>query len=370
MEYIHGGDIYRNKVMYDFSVNVNPLGMPPRCIEEAKRGVELSTRYPDWKGEKLRRAIAAAEGVSEEQVLLGNGAAELIYALLFSLRPGKALIPIPSFGEYEAAVTAAGGECTFWRLREEEDFRLGEDFPDGISGSTDMVILCNPNNPTGAAIEKERLLRIAEKCEAAGAWLCVDECFLPFTERERELTMKHCLERFPRLIVLRAFTKIYGMPGLRLGYALASEGTLAGIRRCMQPWSTSIPAQMAGLQALKSGGFLEDTVKLVREERMFLRGELTGMPPGLVEKVYPSEANFLLLRGREDLCRRMLERGFLIRDCGNFRGLERESGRGYFRIAVRTHPENRALAESLRGCWLCALPGKAERRPGFGRTEE
>ncbi|MCM1191083.1 MAG: aminotransferase class I/II-fold pyridoxal phosphate-dependent enzyme [Butyrivibrio sp.] len=350
MEYMHGGDIYRNKVMYDFSVNVNPLGMPERCMEAAKRGVELCTRYPDWKGEKLCRAIAAAEGVSEEQVVPGNGAAELLYALLFYLRPGKALVLAPSFGEYEAAVTASGGECRFRKLREEEDFRLGEDFPDEISEGTGMVILCNPNNPTGAVIEKELLLRIAGKCEDAGTWLCVDECFLPFTEREEELTMKHCLEKFSHLIVLRAFTKIYGMPGLRLGYAMAAGSVPAGIRRCMQPWNTSLPAQMAGLEALQSRGFIADTVKLVRKERCFLCRELADMPGENVEKVYPSEANFLLLRGRVDLYQRMLERGFLIRDCGNYRGLEREadSTRGYFRIAVRTHAENRALADCLR----------------------
>ncbi len=351
MEYLHGGDVYRNKVQYDFSVNINPLGMPSGCMEAAKRGVEFCARYPDWRGEELCRILAEAEGIREGQVILGNGAAELLYALISCLRPGRVLIPVPAFGEYEAAVTAFGGSCDFWETQEKADFHLEEDFLEAIQEFTNLVILCNPNNPAGVSIEKELLLRIAEKCEETGTWFCVDECFLPFTEREGRLTMKHSLESFPHLVVLRAFTKIYGMPGLRLGYAMtADRGVLSRVRRCLQPWNTSIPAQMAGVQALKARGFVERTVKLVREEREVLCRELADMPSGTVDKIYPSEANFILMRCRADLYNKMLEQGFLIRDCGNYRGLEskQDSLTGYFRIAVRTHKENRAIMDCMR----------------------
>jgi len=351
MEYLHGGDVYRNMVQYDFSVNINPLGMPPGCMEAAKRGVELCMQYPDWRGEELCRALAEAEGIGPEQVILGNGAAELLYVLMSYLHPGRVLIPVPAFGEYEAAAAAFGGKCDFWEMREKSDFRLEEAFLDAIQESTELVILCNPNNPTGIPVDNELLLQIAGKCEKTGTWLCVDECFLPFMERERELTLKHSLEAFPHLVVLRAFTKIYGMPGLRLGYAMAADRELlSGLRRCMQPWNTSIPAQRAGIQALKAQGFVEQTVKLVREERDFLCRELAGMPPGLVDKLYPSEANFVFMRSRADLYAKMLEQGFLIRDCGNYRGLAsgRDSFTGYFRIAVRTHVENRAVLDCMR----------------------
>lgn len=351
MEYFHGGDIYRNAVQYDFSVNINPLGMPPGCVEAAKRGVELCTQYPDFRGEELCRALAEAEGVREEQIILGNGAAELLYALISYLHPGRVLIPVPAFGEYEAAATAFGGKCDFWEMREEADFRLEETFLEAISECTDLVILCNPNNPAGVSINKELLLQIVEKCEKTGTWLCVDECFLPFTEREGELTLKHSQEAFPHLIVLRAFTKIYGMPGLRLGYAMtADKRVLFGIRQCLQPWNTSIPAQMAGIQALKEQCFVEQTVKLVKDEREFLCRELADMPPGIVEKIYPSEANFILMRSRIDLYTRMLEQGFLIRNCRDYRGLKSKQGSltGYFRIAVRTHGENRVILDCMR----------------------
>ena len=350
MEYFHGGDIYRNVVQYDFSVNINPLGMPPGCMEAAKKGVEFCMQYPDFRGEELCKAIAEAEGVREEQVILGNGAAELLYALISYLHPVRVLIPVPAFSEYEAAATAFGGKCDFWEMQEEADFRLEETFLEAIEGFTDLVILCNPNNPTGVAIKKELLLQIAEKCEKTGTWLCVDECFLPFTEREGELTLKHSLETFPHLIVLRAFTKIYGMPGLRLGYGMtANRGLLFGIRRCLQPWNTSIPAQMAGIQALKAQGFVEQTVKLVKDEREFLYRELADMPSGIVDKIYPSEANFILMRSPIDLYTRMLEQGFLIRNCKDYRGLKSKQGSltGYFRIAVRTHGENRVILDCM-----------------------
>lgn len=351
MEYFHGGDIYRNAVQYDFSININPLGMPPGCVEAAKRGVELCMHYPDFRGEELCGAIAEAEGVRKEQVILGNGAAEILYTLISCLHPDRVLIPVPAFGEYEAAAAAFGGKCDFWEMQEEADFRLEETFLEAVQECTDLIILCNPNNPTGASIKKELLLQIAEKSEKTGTWLCVDECFLPFTEKEAGLTLKHSLEAFPHLIVLRAFTKIYGMPGLRLGYALtADKRVLSGIRRRLQPWNTSIPAQMAGIQALKAQGFVERTVKYVKDERDFLCRELADMPPGIADKIYPSEANYILMRSSTDLYTRMLEQGFLIRSCRDYRGLQPKRGSlaGYFRIAVRTHGENRVILDCMR----------------------
>ena len=380
MEFQHGGDIYRNVIEYDFSTNINPLGMPKGCEEAIRKAIPHIGEYPDPQGETLCQAIAHAEGLKTRQVLLGNGAAELIYGLCYGVRPKKAVLIAPCFSEYEKAVTAAGGICEFVALDEKDGFRLtknrdrftkeenqlaegmdnlfvpaglaiedadewteaGHALLSAIKEDTDLVFLCNPNNPTGATIGKELLYRVAEKCEAVDAILCVDECFLPFMEAERTYTMKGELERFPHLLVLRAFTKIYGMPGLRLGYALsANQELLDRIKTCLPPWNTSVIAQAVGTEALKDTVFMEQTGKLIRREKEYLIRELQS---GLAEEIYASEANFLFFRSRPDLKERLLEQKILIRDCSNYRNLSQ----GYFRIAVRGRKENEELIRRWR----------------------
>ena len=340
MQYTHGGDIYRNEVEYDFSININPLGMPSECIKAANEGVRLSSFcYPDYRGDALRRGLAEKKHIKEEQIVLGNGAAELLYGLCQFLRPRRGKIAAPSFQEYERALKSVGAELAVWDLQEEENFHVPESFADSIQGEEDIVFLCNPNNPTGCILEGDLLQRILTKCEETDTYLCLDECFLPFLEPEREnaLSMLWELEHYPHLIVLRAFTKIYGMAGLRLGYACTANQKISeGIRSVQQPWNTSIPAQMAGLAALKEDGYLTETRRILAEEREYLRQEMEN---GLAEKVYPSQGNYFFFKGREDLQERLLEKKLLIRSCKDFRNLSE----GYFRIAVRTHEENREL---------------------------
>lgn len=342
MKYLHGGDIYRNPAEYDFSVNINPLGMPEGSIRAAREGILLSDRYPDYQGEKLCRAVAGAKGTEPGQILLGNGAAELIYALCHALRPGKALAAAPCFQEYEAAVRSAGGTMLFRDLSEESGFVLEEGILSAITEETELLFLCNPNNPTGTLAERNLLERIALRCEETGTYFCLDECFLPFLEEEREWTMLGEFKNFPHLIILRAFTKIYGMPGLRLGYAVSADRELLErIRQQIQPWNTSIPAQLAGIAALKDREYLVRTRKLIREEKEYLRRELLD---GLAERVYASEANYLFFKSRPDLKERLLEKKILIRSCGNYRNLTE----GFFRIGVRTHEENKELIRRWR----------------------
>lgn len=341
---VHGGDCYRNQIDYDFSINTNPLGMSRESFKAACQGIWLSERYPDERGEELCLAIAKRERISRGNILLGNGAAELIYTLCYCLRPKEALAPAPCFQEYERALLSAGGKMVYDPLREENDFCLERGFLSAITKETELVFLCNPNNPTGMLIDQELLLEIAAKCEQNGIWLCVDECFLPFLKKEREYTMLGKLRQFPHLIVLRAFTKVYGMPGLRLGYAASANRKLIKKMKCaMQPWNTSVPAQLAGAAAIKDDEtYLEKTRDLIVREREYLATELAG---GLVQKVYPSEANFLLFKSRKDLQQLLLKEKILIRDCSNFENLEK----GFFRIGVRTHEENQELIRRWKG---------------------
>ena len=335
----HGGDIYRNNIQHDFSVNINPLGMTEKCRQEAMRGIEQSSHYPDVNATKLREAIANKYFVNADAILVGNGAAELIYALCHALKPKQARALAPTFQEYEAAVRMSGGKMIYTLLSEEKDWLVDDTFADCISEKDDLVFVCNPNNPTGKRVDKEVLARLVEKCKQVNAYLVIDECFLPFIKQEDEYSyFKASCQK--HVIVLRAFTKIYAMAGIRLGYMLVGDEDLREKTVAqMQPWNTSVSAQLAGVAALDEDDFVDATIDLISRERKNLTN---GLQP-YVHKVYDSDANFLLVKAGEDFADRLLEEGVLIRSCKGFAGLDGT----FFRIAVRTYGENEQLLQIL-----------------------
>ena len=329
--YTHGGDVYRNPIEYDFSINVNPLGMPLASIQAAHEGIVLTGRYPDYRAEQLCRAIAKAQNIPADRIIPGNGAAELLYALGQTI-PGKPLTIAPTFTGYAEAVAAGGGEMSYAGNEQE----LIEKLDDSIR----LVFLCNPNNPTGTLFTREQILRVLAKAEAMQAYVCVDECFLPFLEEEASYSMLPYLTKHTRLLVLRAFTKIYCMAGLRLGYLACGDTELQSrIRAKLQPWNTSIPAQLAGIAALSDTEYLAKTRENLQAERAYLVPRLRE----LVAEVYDGYGNFLLFRDEPDLKERMLEVGVLIRACGDFEGLDDT----YFRIGIRSHSENQEFIRRL-----------------------
>lgn len=337
----HGGDIYREGVRVDFSANINPLGPPEGVRRAACESLSKMECYPDVECTSLREALAQKEGVSRGHLIFGNGAAELIFALAMGLRPKKALLTAPSFAEYEQALGAAGCDCAYYNRR--DGFQVGEDFLEQITEELDLVILCNPNNPTGDLLEKEFLKEALDRCARHQTVLAVDECFLGFLERPEDYSLKEYIENCPNLFLLNAFTKLYAMPGLRLGYGMCSdERLLAKMHGVMQPWNVSIPAQAAGEAALREDSYVKRTRELIGRERKYLGEELSAM--GL--RVYPGTVNFLFFEGPVHLAESLRKLGFLIRDCSNYRGLRK----GYFRIAVRTRKENDGLLEALRTC--------------------
>lgn len=353
-KYTHGGDVYRNPIEYDFSINVNPLGMPLASIQAAHEGIVLTGRYPDYRAEQLCRAIAKTKNIPAGRIIPGNGAAELLYALGQTI-PGKALTIAPTFTGYAEAVAAGGGEMCYAGV-EGADRRTDDmDVPAGVWSDSEAVIngmieklddsirlvfLCNPNNPTGTLFTREQILRVLAKAEAMQAYVCVDECFLPFLEEEASYSMLPYLAKHPRLLVLRAFTKIYCMAGLRLGYLACGDPELQSrIRAKIQPWNTSIPAQMAGIAALSDTEYLAKTRENLQAERAYLVPRLRE----LVTEVYDGYGNFLLFRDEPDLKERMLDVGVLIRVCDDFEGLDDT----YFRIGIRSHSENQEFIRRL-----------------------
>ena len=310
---------------------VNPLGMPLASIQAAHEGIVLTGRYPDYRAEQLCRAIAKAQNIPADRIIPGNGAAELLYALGQTI-PGKALTLAPTFTGYAEAVAAGGGELTYASDEQELLAKMDD--------SIRLVFLCNPNNPTGTLFTREQILRVLAKAEAMQAYVCVDECFLPFLEEEASYSMLPYLAKHPRLLVLRAFTKIYCMAGLRLGYLACGDTELQSrIRAKLQPWNTSIPAQLAGIAALSDTEYLAKTRENLQAERAYLVPRLRE----LVAEVYDGYGNFLLFRDEPDLKERMLEVGVLIRACGDFEGLDDT----YFRIGIRSHSENQEFIRRL-----------------------
>lgn len=341
MKYGHGGDIYTYQGMLDFSANINPFGPSKAVLTAAEQGILEMAHYPDSQCRELRKALSEKLCLPVSMILPGNGAADLIFSLVQAERPSHAVLTAPSFSEYAQALKAVNCEIRYHYLKEEEQFTLQEDYLELLTDSVDMIFLCSPDNPTGRKIEKNLLCRILERCGQSGIRMVLDECFYEFLEQPEKQTMQAFVEAHPQLVILRAFTKMHAMPGLRLGYALCSdERLMEKLKLVRQPWTVSIPAQRAGLAALQEEKRVQKTREYITEQRTKMEWEMAQMGIEFI----PSETNYILFRGGQDWFRKLLESGILIRDCSNYEGL----GQGYYRTAVRMEEENEKLLEALR----------------------
>ena len=370
-ELTHGGDWAGYEIEYgkqplDFSMNVNPLGIPAGVQEAIAKAGRTADRYPDPLCRALRNALSETEQFPAERIFCGSGAADIIFRLARALKPQKAgedgdppmlLVTAPTFSEYEAAFAADGWAVRRNLLREANGFRLGEDILDGIGEDTDAVFLCEPNNPTGVATDRRLLQRILGRCRETDTWLIIDECFNGFLEDPGAHTMQQDSDH---LIILRAFTKLFGMAGVRLGYCLCPDASVTEmLRQAGPPWNVSSLAQEAGLAALASREHTERGLAIVCRERPWMKERIAEITGTGTERIF-GEANYLLFRSPahpharpeqhpdirpgESLDERLRRRGILIRSCENFHGL----GPGWYRVAVRTHEENARLIEALK----------------------
>lgn len=337
----HGGDIYRHKNVTDFSANCNPFGTPESVKKAAADAMNRILNYPDTECEALRKAISDYEKIPAEYILCGNGAADLIFSLVLGMKPEKALLLAPGFAEYEQALSTVNCKIKRYYLKEEKGFAPEEEILEYITSDVDMMFLCNPNNPTGVITKQELILKILEKCREEHVFLVLDECFTDFTDAPYENTLKGVLEDYDNLFILKAFTKRYAMAGIRLGFGLCSNREIhEKISMVTQPWNVSIPAQEAGIAALKEEEYVKNSMEYLKKEKVFLRKGIEDA--GL--KTYGSEANYIFFRGPEDLYEYCLENGLLIRNCGNYEGLEK----GYYRVAVKLREDNEKLIKILK----------------------
>ena len=338
----HGGDIYGGQVELDFSANTNPFGTPEGVKNAVIHSLETVHRYPDPYCRKLISAISQFEQVPEEYILCGNGAAELIYAYCQAIAPKTAAELAPTFSEYALGLNRVGCTPERYKLTQANGFSLTEAFLEFlIKEQPQAVFLCNPNNPTGQLMDSGLLRKILEFTRKQRIHLFVDECFLDLSQGGESL--KEYLQENPQLLILKAFTKSYGMAGIRLGYCLcANSETLGAMAAATQPWNVSSLAQAAGIAALQEKAFLEKTRELIFQERPRMQKALED----LGFWVSNSAANYLLFQAPIGLDQKLKEKRIAIRSCSNYVGL----GDGWYRVAVRLPEENSLLLAAFKDC--------------------
>lgn len=354
---LHGGDIYDaarelnrdpGRIL-DFSASINPLGPSPRVWKAITGSRRLLSHYPDPDCWDLRRALARFWRIDSEQIVVGNGSTELIDALPRALGIRRLLVVQPTFSEYAAAMERAGGQSEALYADRSDQYALPVDrlcrvMETGRNDgrSVDGMVLCHPNSPTGQACSADDVARLAAAAERRGLWLVIDEAFADYCP-ERSV-LPHAAS-WPHVVVLRSMTKFYALPGLRVGYAVATHEIIGRLRRKLPPWSISVMGQVAALAALNDAIHARKSLHFMERERERLRKLLSAIPGCAV---MPTHANYFLVelpRGRHarDITEQLRSQGLLIRDCSSIPGMNSRS----IRLAVRTVEENNRLVRAL-----------------------
>lgn len=331
----------------DFSASVNPLGPSPRALRALAQARRAVVHYPDPDCVELREALAQRHGIGLERILVGNGSSELIHLLPHSLPIEHAVIVGPTFSEYERALRGYSTRIT--RLQAGRSRGYGPPLEEaartlgrlGRHQSRSALFLCNPNSPTGQAIERGALRDLVRLAARRKVLTVLDETFVDYCDHRSLLPEAGT---HPRLLVLRSFTKFYGLAGLRIGYLVGAAPLLARLEARRPPWSVNALAQAAARAALTDVRHARRSLACVSRERAYLAGRLGAL--GLT--VYPSAANFLMVEcphpwSAPALTGTLRARGVLVRDLSAVPGLTRRT----IRVAVRPHHENRRLLADL-----------------------
>jgi len=355
-KFSHGGNLWQIAEKYeilpeeiiDFSANTNPWGTSLGVVKAIKERMESIFHYPDPECRELTRRLSEHLRLDRRSIMVGGGSTEIIYLVMRALRPRWAIIPAPTFTEYERALKLAGGKTKFLFLKEKRDFILDTEKLVKKAKGIQMIVLCNPNNPTGKLISRAEVEKVINKAKEVGVIVVVDESFIDF---QPQCSLVDKVKNNGNLLILRSFTKFFSIAGLRLGYAVGSKELMTRIKSFKEPWTVSSLAQVAGIHILKNMRKADELKELVKKEREFLYTALDRIE-GI--KPYTSQANFILAKIEVPLSsgyisEKLIKRGILIRDCRNFPGLSDK----FIRIAVRKREENQKLihhlGEALRG---------------------
>ena len=336
--YEHGGQVYDAAGIFlgdwlDFSANINPLGLTEKILLTLAENLRGIVNYPDPHAAELKRAISARYVVPEDKLVLLNGAAEFFYLYLNVTRPNRVVIPVPGFVEYERAARSAGCDVKFFVTHAAENFSLDVQKLRAMLKPTDCVIIGRPNNPTGNLIAAENILQLAEV-----AHVVIDESFIDFADAES--VKKFAAEN---ISVVQSLTKIFAIPGLRLGFAVVEKNLAQRLNLSKDVWNVNFLAQKVGAVALADEEFLRRTRAWLAVEQKFFVERLMNLR-GM--KIFPPSVNFVLLRHEraEEIWQSLRREKILIRSCANFVGLDNF----YLRSAIRSREENLRLLNALQ----------------------
>lgn len=353
LNHTHGGNIKEIAVKYglrtedivDFSASINPLGVSRRAKKAVIDQFDSVLHYPEQFADTLISEIAKFHGVPEECIIAGNGSTELIYLIPRVIKPKRALIVIPAFSEYRNALDLIGCETVGFLLSPDTGFKLEQDQLAAVLRKRfDILYICNPGNPTGSLFPVDTILKIVDEACVHGTLCVVDEAFIDFAESE---SAKGEAVVRPNLIVLRSLTKFFGIPGMRVGFAISNKENVGKMMVYKEPWSVNALGSIAAIESLRDDEYMEESRRYTALEGDFIFSSLSQIP---WLKAYPAAANYILVRIDRDgmdadaLFRTLVKEGIIIRSCSSFEGL----GNMFFRVAVRTRVENIRLLNMLR----------------------
>jgi len=339
----HGGRYSVNNQdpsIVDFSSNIGPAGMPISVKSILKKRLNQMEYYPDSHSSDLIYGLKKYTGLPESNLIVGNGAIEIIYNFCSAFLSKKCiLIPVPTFGEYEVAAKLADCKVTFFKT-----MNLAENLDSFISQIpvNGCIFVCNPNNPTGTILSKKQLIKILLAAKRKSCIVFVDECFIELVPQSNQ-SILNLVKIYDNLFVLRSLTKSFGLAGIRIGYAGASKQIIDILQKMKIPWSVNTLAQEAGIIAIKNKSHLTKSKSIIKKESSFLKSKITDIQ-GF--ECHDSSTNFILIKTKQDstkLQKKLLKHKILIRDCKNFRGLNNH----YIRIAVKSHKDNIKLLQAL-----------------------
>ena len=353
----HGSDLEKIEEMYgirkedivSFSANVNPLGIPGILRKRLPSCLDVISTYPDRQYTALRSAIARYCKTEADNILVGNGSTELITLLIKTVSPKKAMIIGPTYSEYERELSLSGGSSVYFPLREEDDFKLSvSGLTAALDDSVDMLILCNPNNPTSSAVSSDEMRIVLDRCKELDIFVMIDETYMEFAEDYDHLSCIALTGKYDNLCLLRGLSKFFASPGLRLGYAiLGSKKLMNDIAAVKDPWTVSSLSDAAGQLVFSDSDYIKAAKDLIFSERERVTSALRAID-GL--KVYEPVANFVLCRITKEnvdadiLFDKAIRKNMMIRNCSTFPYLDNK----YFRICFMSRKDNDRLLELIR----------------------